>query len=113
VAAFAQLGVGDARVNQIASYLGGGLALTAPLASRPLDELGLAIAWARTGSHYERAQSALGAPAHSEATVELTYLALLASWIAVQPDIQYVHRPGNAPSAHYSLVPGLRIALSH
>src|SRR3989475_368546 len=61
--AFAQLGLGDGRVNQIGGYLGGGLTLTAPLPSRAQDALGLAVAAARNGSLYERAQTSAGAPA--------------------------------------------------
>ena len=34
LSAYAQLGLGDRRVNQIGGYLGGGLTLTAPLPSR-------------------------------------------------------------------------------
>jgi porin len=44
LAAFAQLGLGDGRVNQIGSYLGGGLTFTAPFPSRLQDALGLAVA---------------------------------------------------------------------
>ena len=110
---FAQVGIGDSRVDRIGSYVGGGLTFTAPLANRPHDELGLAAAWARDGSHYRKMQMAIGASANSETTIELTYLAPLASWLAVQPDLQYVIHPGNAPTARYALVPGVRIALSH
>ena len=113
LSAFAQLGLGDSRVNRIGGYAGGGFTFTAPMARRPRDELGLAIASARTGSHYERLQIASGAGASSETTVELTYLAPFGSWLAVQPDLQYVRHPGNAPRARYALVPGLRVALSH
>src|SRR5213080_3079597 len=60
--AFAQLGLGDGRVNQIGGYVGGGFTLTAPFSSRAQDALGLAVAAARNGSHYERAQTA-GGPA--------------------------------------------------
>src|SRR5207247_7703301 len=35
--AFAQLGLGDGRGNQIAGYLGGGLTFTAPFSSRAQD----------------------------------------------------------------------------
>ena len=113
LSAFAQLGLGDSRVDRIGGYAGGGFTFTAPIASRAHDELGLAIASARTGSQYERLQIASGAPASSETTVELTYLAPFGSWLAVQPDLQYVSHPGNAPGARYALVPGLRVALSH
>jgi len=75
--AFAQLGLGDGRVNQIGGYLGGGFTFTAPFSSRAQDALGLAVAAARNGSHYERAQTAAGGPAAGETCVDLTYLAQL------------------------------------
>jgi porin len=113
LSAFVQLGLGDSRVDQIGGYAGGGFTFTAPIASRPRDEVGLAIASARTGSQYEKIQMASGFPVNSETTVELTYLVQLGSWLAVQPDLQYVRHPANAPAARYALVPGLRVALSH
>jgi porin len=110
---FAQLGVGDARVNTIGAYVGGGLTFVAPFTSRSHDELGLAIASARTGSHFERLQRESGIAANAETTLELTYFAQLASWLAVQPDVQYVFHPVNAPAASHALAPGVRIALMH
>lgn len=109
---FAQLGLGDGRVNQIGGYLGGGLTLTAPFPSRAQDALGLAVAAARNGSHYERAQAAAGAAAAGETTVELTYLAQLGSWLTVQPDVQYVVHPGGTGAARNAVVVGLRVAVS-
>ena len=110
---FAQLGLGDGRVNQIGSYLGGGLTLNAPFPSRADDELELAVAAAGNGSHYERAQTAAGVPAAGETTVELTYLAQLGSWLALQPDVQYVIHPGGTRATRNALVLGLRLAVSH
>jgi porin len=111
--AFAQLGLGDGRANQIGSYLGGGLTFTAPFPSRAGDELGLAVAAAGNGSHYERAQMALGAQAAGETTMELAYLAQLGSWLSVQPDVQYVIHPGGTRSTRNAVVLGLRLAVSH
>jgi porin len=111
--AFAQLGLGDGRVNQIGGYVGGGLTFTAPFRSRAQDALGLAVAAARNGSHYERAQTAAGAPAAGETTLELTYLAQLGSWLTVQPDVQYVIHPGGARATRNAVVLGLRVAVSH
>jgi porin len=113
LAAFAQLGLGDGRVNQIGGYLGGGLTFTAPFPSRPQDALGVAVAAARNGSHYERAQMAAGGPAAGETTMELTYLVQLGSWLSVQPDVQYVIHPGGTRSRHNAMVLGLRVAASH
>lgn len=111
--AFVQLGLGDGRVNQIGGYVGGGLTFTGPLPSRAQDMAGLAVAAARNGSHYERAQTAAGIPTAGETTVELTYLAAIGSWLTLQPDLQYVIHPGGTRTTRNAVVPGLRIALSH
>lgn len=111
--AFAQLGLGDSRVNRIGGYVGAGVTYTAPIESRAQDQLGLAVAAARNGSQYDRVQTAAGMPSSSETAVELTYLAQLASWLAIQPDVQYVFHPGNTPGAGNAVVPGVRIVLSH
>jgi porin len=109
LAAFAQIGVGDPRVNQIGGYLGGGLTLTGPFPGRDQDELSLAVAMARNGSHYERAQLPSGTSTAAETAVELTHLVQLGSWLALQPDAQYVIHPGGARGAPNALVLGLRI----
>src|SRR6266566_4774102 len=111
--AFAQLGLGDGRVNQIGGYVGGGFTLTAPFSRRAQDALGLAVAAARNGTHYERAQTAAGGTAAGETSVELTYLAQLGSWLTVQPDVQYVIHPGGTRATRNAVVPGLRVAVSH
>ena len=111
--AFIQLGVGDGRVNQVGGYVGGGVTRTAPFAGRAQDELGLGVATALSGSHYQRAQlSASSRATDAETAIELTYLTQLGSWLAVQPDVQYVIHPGNAQATRSAIVPGLRIALS-
>jgi porin len=111
--AFVQLGLGDGRVNQIGGYLGAGLTVTAPFPSRTQDALGLAVAAARNGSRYERAQMAAGDPAAGETAVELTYLAQLGSWLILQPDVQYVIHPGGTRATRNAVVLGLRLAVSH
>jgi len=112
LSAFVQLGLGDGRVNQVGGYVGGGLTVTAPFTGRAQDEVGLAVAGALNGSHYDRAQAAAGTAAASETAVELTYLAQLGSWLAVQPDVQYVIHPGGTRARRNALVPGFRVALS-
>src|SRR5881396_2528 len=101
------------RTTQSGGYLGGGFTLTAPFSSRAQDGLGLAVAAARNGSHYERAQTAAGGTAAGETSVELTYLAQLGSWLTVQPDVQYVIHPGGTRATRNAVVPGLRVAVSH
>jgi porin len=58
------------------------------------DELGVAVAIARDGSAYLNHQRRLGARTNtSETAIELTYLAQITSWLAVQPDFQYLIYP--------------------
>jgi porin len=111
--AFVQLGLGDGRVNQVASYAGAGLTFTGPFRHRATDLVGLAVAAARNGSHFTRAQSALGVAAAGETAIELTYIAQFGSWLTVQPDVQYVINPGGTRATQSALVPGLRLGLSH
>jgi porin len=56
------------------------------------------LAVAKNGSHFQRAARAAGMPfADMETTLELTYVGQAASWLAIQPDLQYILRPGAAP----------------
>jgi porin len=91
---FVEAGLADARVNRFGSYVGAGSVATGPVPTRPADELGVAIAIARNGSGYLDSRRRIGKPTERfEAAIELTYLAQLASWLAVQPDFQYVIHP--------------------
>ncbi len=110
--AFVQLGLGDGRVNQIGRYVGGGVTF-APSPSRAQDMVGLAVAAARNGSHFERAPATAGIPTAGETTVELTYLAQIGSWLSVQPDAQYVIHPRGTRLLRNATVLGLRVAISH
>jgi porin len=91
---FVEVGFGDGRVNRFGSYVGAGLVATAPLSRRPSDEFGAAIAIARNGAGYLDQQRRIGiARTRAETAIEVTYLAQIASWLAVQPDLQYVINP--------------------
>jgi len=91
LAGFVEAGLADARVNRIGSYVGAGSVATGPVPRRPADELGVAIAVAHNGSGYLNSRRRFGEPTEPfEAAIELTYLGQIASWLAVQPDFQYV-----------------------
>lgn len=64
------------------------------------------------GSHARPAGGAAAAQAGGETVLELTYACQLAAWLAVQPDLQYVIRPGGLRAARNAWVLGLRIAVS-
>jgi porin len=112
--AFVQIGVGDGRVNQVGSYIGSGVVLSSPFGSRPNDELGLGVALARNGSHYMTFQTLQGTPAvKSETAIELTYLAQIHKRFVVQPNFQYVIRPGTDPSIRNSISFQLRFEIAY
>jgi porin len=96
---FVQAGLGDYRVDRFGAYLGTGVTAVGILEGRATDELGLAVAYARNGSHYMSAQRAQGLPVTSaETAIELTYLIQVNSWLAIQPDLQYVVTPNTTPT---------------
>src|SRR5882762_4865820 len=112
IAAFLQLGAGDARVNRFGSYAGAGL-VALGLFPGPQNEVGIAIASARNGSHYREQQEQLGTPAQgSETAVELSYLAQISKSVAVQPDLQYVVHPNTDPAIRNALAFLLRFEVS-
>jgi len=112
LAAFLQLGAGDARVNRFGSYAGAGLVVSGLIPGRQ-DELGIAVASARNGSHYLEQQEQLGTPAQkSETAVELSYLAQISKSVAVQPDLQYIVHPNTDPAIRNALAFLLRFEVS-
>jgi porin len=114
LAGFLQMGIADDRVNRFGSYIGTGLATTGLFRGRPNDELGFAVAIARNGSHYLDLQQFQGMPtSRTETAFELTYLAQITDWFAVQPDIQYIIHPNTDPSLRNVLAFQLRFEFSY
>ncbi len=109
---FAQLGSGDPGVARFGKYVGTGLVVSSPLRGRSADEFGIALAIARNGAPYRRLQAADLSLTHTESTVELTYLAQITPWFALQPDLQYVIHPGTDRNVPNALVFSLRFELS-
>jgi porin len=112
---FLRVGVADADVHQISRYMGAGLVWSGPMLAGPEreEQLGLALATITNGSPFLRAQAAQGA-AHDrhETAVELTYRVQALSWLALQPDLQYIINPGTDPGLDNAWVVGLRFEFS-
>ena len=112
--AFAQVGFGDSRVNRFGFYAGGGLVLSGLLPAFENDELGLAVAIARNGSHFIDLQRESAVPVTgTETTLELTYLFQIGKHLALQPDLQHVLRPGTDAARKDALAMALRFELSY
>lgn len=112
LAGWLRFGIADPRYNPIASYLGGGLVQTGVFRGRKDDQLGLSVASANFGARYRLAQGQAGRPSdHRELVIEAAYLAALAPWLRVQPDVQYVVNPGGDARLRDAVVLGVRIKL--
>ena len=109
LAGWLRLGYARERVNQFGHYIGTGLVLHGFLPTRPDDNFGIALAYAGNGDNYRRAI------AHSdgaETNIELTYRALLTTWLTIQPDLQYIIDPGTRPSLADALTIGMRFEIN-
>lgn len=110
LAGWLRFGIADTRYNPIASYLGGGLVYTGISTGRPGDQVGLSFASANFGERYRRNQAFDGDTTNRrEIVVEAVYNAIIAPWLSVQPDLQYVLHPGGDPQLDDALVVGIRI----
>jgi len=110
---FAELGLGDPRVNRFASYTGAGATFSGPILGREHDEVGLGVVAAHNGSQYIESQRQQGRRADtSEVTLELTYLAQLTRWLAAQQSLQYVVNPNTDPSRRDAFVASFRFETS-
>jgi porin len=103
---FIRLGVADPKTQAIASDVNVGLVLANPLLGREGEAAGLAVLRSTTGRHVRHVA---GAPAPHETVIEATYRLPIGQGLSLQPDAQYVMRPGAAPGARSALVIGVRL----
>lgn len=112
--AFVELGFADSRVNRFGFSAYGGLVYSGLIPALGNDELGLGVAAARNGTPYVDMQQENGvAVTRTETTIEATYLMQFGDHWALQPDIEYVMRPGTDPKRRNALVALLRFELSY
>jgi porin len=112
---FLRVGVADSDVHQISRYIGAGVAWSGPMLAGPdrEEQLGLAIGNISNGNAYLRAQADQGAIYdRHETAIELTYRMQALSWLALQPDLQYIINPRTDPALDNAWVIGLRFELS-
>ncbi len=101
VGVFARIGGSPSGSSPVDLYADGGITAKGLVPGRPGDTLGLAAAYMRVGAGaraLDRDQGAfgtLGFPIRSsETALELTYQAEVVPGLTLQPDLQYVIRPG-------------------
>ena len=103
-------GLGDPVVERISGFIGGGLVTAGLFKGRTEDQSGISV------NHAIVDQPNLppfARPAkRAETAIELTYRVQARDWLAVQPDLQYVHRPNGDPAIASALVIGVRLSVN-
>ncbi|KQN81485.1 hypothetical protein ASE90_12965 [Sphingomonas sp. Leaf67] len=107
--AFARAGLSDGRTTPFAGGFQIGLTGRGIVPARPDSQVSIGMASADLSTPYRRANPA-GEPAltGSEGMIELTYSDRIAPFLTLQPDVQYVRRPGGLRDVDDALVLGLR-----
>lgn len=106
---FTQLGFADGDRNQTGTYVGAGVTWTGPLAARPADVAGIAMAHARNTDDFRSFNPGFK---RAETTLEFTYLVTPLPWLSVQPDVQYIIDPGTDSTLDDALVLGFRLQIA-
>lgn len=113
LALFARIGGADSRYNPFSRFYSIGAVYDAPLAGRPEDQIGVALAWAQTGGRLRSLARLLNEPVDPrEISLEATYRAPLTDWLTIQPALHYIINPGLDPATRNALAIGLRTELS-
>lgn len=109
----------DRRTSTLDTQIAAGVLYSGPIAWRPDDEVGLAIGRTHVNSRVaavETLQNAVGqSPVgvqNAEYVGELFYKIQATGWLALRPDIQYVHDPDGIAKNTDDLVVGLRISVN-
>jgi porin len=110
---------GDRRTSTIDSQIAAGLLYAGPFASRPQDEVGLAIGRTHVNGRVadvERLENAVGrgpiGVRSAEYVGELFYKVQATGWLDLRPGIQFIHDPGGIAKNTDDLVVGLRLSVN-
>lgn len=107
------VGAPDAEVSTFPFFLGSGVVVRGPIASRPHDDVVLGLLYGEFSNVLRAGQRAAGEPPqHFEMVLELSYVLQLTPWLQLEPDVQYVIEPGGTGNIPNALVLGAQIAVN-
>lgn len=110
--AFGRMGLSDGRTTPFAGGWQLGVTGQGVVAGRPDSLLSLGASSGALSGHYRRGNPVDASPlAMAESTIELTYADRVTSFLRLQPDVQYVRRPGGVRDRPDALVVVLRAAI--
>ena len=100
------------KVNKMTNYFNAGLVYQGLFPARPRDKTGLGITAGWYSSEYNDGLQAVGlAEKDYEAVVEINHRFVLGHGLALQPDLQYIIRPGGTGDIDNALVVGAKVSL--
>ena len=104
-----RLGIASPIINQFSIFGTIGLIYNGLFTSHPEDQLGLALALATNGKHFNQARQNDGlVTQYGEWIVEFTYRHQSTSWWSIQPNLQYIIYPGEIEKKESTLAFVLR-----
>jgi porin len=108
----------DQSINMMPLFINGGLVYRGLIPNRESDVAGLGIIYGKISNKLREAEHLLqqmGTPASSqyfEMVTELTYSIQVAHWLQVQPDVQYIIKPGATGTIPNALVLGFQLTIN-
>lgn len=112
VTAFLRAGLSDPHTTPFHGGFQTGVLMAPALASRPDSQVSLGLHHAWTSDHFRAAMREAGGRPGNETVAELTYADQLTPWLALQPDVQWIHQPGGDRDARDAVVGIVRLTLS-
>jgi len=119
VMAFFNAALADTATSTVDRSLAAGLVWTGPIASRPQDQVGLAVSANHLNGRladYRRESLTLGRdaglPGTEENAVELFYGVQVAQFLQFRPDVQWIHHPGGSSANPDVVIVGARTSIT-
>jgi porin len=108
----------DASINSVPLFLNGGLVYRGAIPRRDNDIAAFGVVYGQWSSDLRRSQRLArqaGVPTtvqDYEMVLEWTYVAQVARWLSVQPNVQYVIKPGASSAIPNALVLGVQVSVT-
>ena len=106
---FVRAGLSDGDTTPFGGAWQAGFTVTPAFPSRPQSTFSVGAHQALISDKYRRNAAEAGTlVGRSETGIELTYSDRVAPWLTMQPDLQYIRRPGGVLGARDEVIAGLR-----
>ncbi len=108
---FGRIGAAPADRSTVSFYFDAGINYQGLLPSRDKDIFGIGLSYTKISNDLLDDN---GAPveSHHETILEVTYQAAITTWLAVQPDFQYIVNPGATGRQQNAVVAGFRLTVN-